>query len=155
MYIIGYIMKSNHDKTDTPPVDAKVTWTHLFILVMTIPPLYLVTSLFVLFIGGIVNLRQDYAYYFLYGITAIIAGVLGVVYIPTMDTITATTFAKGMIGGWVAVFVYILFAFRIRTVSGIGTQVCENASLFGTLIMPSIVAGLSGWLLYETITDKQ
>lgn len=143
-------MKSNNEKNDTQ----EFTWLHLSILAMTMPILYFLASFLVLFLGFLFSLRPTYAYYLLYCLTAIFTGVLGAVYIPTLDTINATRIAKGMIGGWIAVFVYTLFATRFRTVSGISTQACENLSLFGVLVMPTIVAGLSGWFFYETVTEK-
>jgi hypothetical protein len=144
-------MKSNPENTD----DSEFTWWHISVLVMAIPLLYFASSIFVIFLGMLFSIRSTYAYYLLYSITAILTGILGAVYLPSIDSITATRISKGMMGGWVAVFVYTLFATRFRTVSGISTQMCENASLFGILIMPSIVAGLSGWLLYETIVRNQ
>jgi len=145
-------MKSNPENTN----DSEFTWWHISVLVMAIPLLYFASSIFVIFLLGFWSyFRPTYAYYLLYSITAILTGILGAVYLPSIDSITATRISKGMMGGWVAVFVYTLFATRFRTVSGISTQMCENASLFGILIMPSIVAGLSGWLLYETIVRNQ
>ena len=64
---------------------------------------------------------------------------------------SSTKLFIGVLSGWVVLFVYTSLASRQTTIHKSGSMACNYLSTGIVYFMPTIVAGLSGWLLWLAI----